>query len=59
MTLVEILEKTATEIAAKVASISHDSKINYKELNETVNRLANGLMEMGFHTGDRVGLMLP
>ncbi len=59
MTLVEILEKNAKEIPEKAAIIFHDSRINYKELNETVNRLANGLVEMGFRTGDMVGLMLP
>ena len=59
MTLVEILEKNAREIPEKTAIIFHTIKINYQELNETVNRLANSLLEMGFDKGDRVGLMLP
>lgn len=59
MTLVEILEKNAREIPEKTAIIFHNIKINYRELNETVNKLANSLMDMGFGKGDRVGLMLP
>ena len=59
MTLVEILEKNAREIPEKTAIIFHNTKINYRELNETVNKLANSLMDMGFGKGDRVGLMLP
>lgn len=59
MTLVEILEKNAREIPEKTAIIFHNIKINYRELNETVNKLANSLRDMGFGKGDRVGLMLP
>ena len=59
MTLVEILEKNAREIPEKTAIIFHDIKINYRELNETVNKLANSLTEMGLGNGDRVGLILP
>ena len=59
MILVEILEKNAREIPEKTAIIFHNIKINYRELNETVNKLANSLIEMGFGKGDRVGLMLP
>ena len=59
MTLVEILEKNAREIPEKTSVIFHDTKISYQELNETVNRLANSLIQLGFKKGDRVGLMLP
>ena len=59
MTLVEILEKNARETPEKTAIIFHDIKINYRELNDTVNKLSNSLLEMGFGKGDRVGLMLP
>ena len=57
MTLVEILEKNAREIPEKTAIIFHNTKINYRELNETVNKLANSLMDMGFCKGDRVRLI--
>lgn len=59
MTLVEILEKNAWEIPEKIAIIFHHTRITYRELNETVNKLSNSLLEMGFGKGDRVGLMLP
>ncbi len=59
MVLVEMLERNAKEIPEKTAIIFHDIKIDYRELNQIVNRLANGLMDMGLKRGDRVGLMLP
>ncbi|MFB0533203.1 MAG: AMP-binding protein, partial [Desulfatiglandales bacterium] len=59
MTLVEMLEKNAKKVPDKTAIIFHDSKINYWEFNEAVNRLANYFLAMGLKKGDRVGLMLP
>lgn len=59
MTLVDVLEKNAREIPDKAAIIFHNIKINYQELNETVNRLAAGLVNIGIKKGGRVGLMLP
>lgn len=59
MTLVEMLEIHARDIPDKIAIIYHDTKISYRELNQTVNKLANAFVEMGINKGDRVGLMLP
>ena len=59
MTLVEMLEIHARDIPDKTAIIYYNTKISYRELNQTVNKLANALVEMGFNKGDRVGLMLP
>jgi acyl-coenzyme A synthetase/AMP-(fatty) acid ligase len=59
MTLVEMLERNAREIPQKTAIIFHGSKLGYGELNDTVNRTANVLLELGVKPGDRVGLMLP
>lgn len=59
MALIESLEKNAGEIPEKPAIVFYDDKINYRELNETVNRLATGLSGVGVKKGDRVGLMLP
>ncbi len=59
MTLVEALERHARDIPEKPAIIFHDTRIDYRELNETANRLASSLLEMGLQKGDRVGLMLP
>jgi long-chain acyl-CoA synthetase len=59
VTLVEMLDRNAREIPGKTAVIFQNTKITYKELNETVNRLANALSEIGLKKGDRVVLMLP
>lgn len=59
MTLVEMLEIHARDIPDKIAIIYHETKISYRELNQSVNKLANALVEMGINKGDRVGLMLP
>jgi acyl-coenzyme A synthetase/AMP-(fatty) acid ligase len=59
MTLVEMLERNASEVPQKTAIIFHTSKLSYRELNEMVNRVANTLLEMGVKPGDRVGFMLP
>lgn len=59
MTLVEMLEIHARDIPDKIAIIYHDTKISYRKLNQTVNKLANALVEMGINKGNRVGLMLP
>jgi len=59
MTLVEMIEKNAKKVPEKTAIIYRDSKITYKELNGTVNKMANALITMGLKKGDRIGLMLP
>lgn len=59
MTLVEMLDRNAREIPGKKAIIFHNIEITYRELYETVNRLASALSEIGLKKGDRVGLMLP
>ena len=59
MTFVRMLEHNAKKIPEKTAIIYRDSNITYKELNETVNRMANALIAVGLRKGDRVGLMLP
>lgn len=59
MNLVEQLEKNARECPEKTAVIFRGSKMDYRELNDIVNRLAGSLLEMGLRKGDRVGLMLP
>lgn len=59
MTLVEMLDRNDREIPGKKAIIFHNIEITYRELYETVNRLANAVSEVGLKKGDRVGLMLP
>ena len=59
MTLVEMLEKNAKNYPEKIAIAFHELRIDYQQLNEMVNSLANSLIEFGLQRGDRVGLMLP
>lgn len=59
MNLVEQLERNARLYPEKPAVIFRSSRMNYRELNDVVNRLAGSLLEMGLEKGDRVGLMLP
>ncbi len=54
-----ILEKTAKEIPKKEALVFKDHRITYEKLKLSVDRLANGLKELGFQKGDRIALMLP
>lgn len=59
MTLVEMLEKNGRDVPEKTAIVYHDTKLNYHELNRSVNMLAHSLITLGLKKGDRVGLMLP
>ena len=59
MILIEMLERHAKETPGKTAIIYHDIRISYEELNRTVNKLANALIDSGLRKGDRVGIMLP
>jgi len=59
MNLVEQLERNAREYPNKPAVIFRGNRMNYRELNNVVNKLAGSLLEMGLKKGDKVGLMLP
>jgi long-chain acyl-CoA synthetase len=59
MTLGKLLERNAKALPEKIAIVFHDRKLTYRQLNETVNRMATGLMHLGMNKGDRIGLMLP
>jgi long-chain acyl-CoA synthetase len=50
---------TATIYGAAVGSRLMDAKLTYGQLNETVNRFAVSLSNMGVKQGDRVAIMLP
>jgi len=54
-----ILQKSSEKFPQKEALIFNDYRINYEKLKLSVDRLANGLKELGFKKGDRIALMLP
>jgi crotonobetaine/carnitine-CoA ligase len=54
-----LIEERARTHGDKVFLLFGDRRVTYRELNETVNRVANSLLQTGVQKGDRVCLMLP
>ena len=59
MTVSSIFEKTVDKKPEQVALVFGDHKIEYGLLRESINRLAQGLLDLGIQKGDRIALMLP
>ncbi len=55
----EELEKWANSYKNNVAIIEGAHKVTYKDLNEKVNTLAFGFLEMGLKKGDKAVVQLP
>jgi long-chain acyl-CoA synthetase len=63
-TLHQLLEDTARDFPEYTATIfpgvvGDSGRVNYGQLDEQCNRLANALVDMGVKKGDRVALLLP
>ena len=58
-TIRQWLEKRAKDEADRVFCIYEDVPITYGEIEEKVNRLANGFLDLGFRRGDRIAIMIP
>jgi 2-aminobenzoate-CoA ligase len=54
-----LLDQTAAKFGDKVAIYFDDQRITYKQLQASVNRVANGLKKLGIGEGDRVFLRMP
>jgi len=54
-----LLDQTAAKDGDKVAVYFDDQRITYKQLQASVNRVANGLKKLGVEEGDRVFLRMP
>jgi len=54
-----MLEETAKKYRKKPALFFEGKEIIFEQLDENVNRLANGLRKLGIEGGDRVAIMLP
>lgn len=52
------LRISAWKYPEKTAAVYFDKRCTYAECDERVNRLANGLMEMGFKRGDKIAYLL-
>ena len=59
MSLGKVLESRAKSQKKQPALIFGGKEITYQQLNENVNKLANGLRNIGICKGDRVAIMLP
>jgi acyl-CoA synthetase (AMP-forming)/AMP-acid ligase II len=53
------LTRAAKWFSDKTAIIHKDRRLTYREFNDRVNRLANGLISLGLEKGDRVALFSP
>jgi long-chain acyl-CoA synthetase len=58
MTVGEMLTRNANKFPAKTALVSEDISLDFKTLNERVNRLANALIKKGLKKGDRIGVLV-
>ncbi len=58
-TLSQVLSETTRAFPQRDAIIDQGCKISYQELNERVNQLARGLIELGVQKGEKVGLWMP
>ena len=54
----DILRRSAFNNASKPALVFENRRMNYGELNQSVNRLANSLLQIGLQKGDRVAVLL-
>lgn len=57
--LFHFLEETARKYPDAPCTIFKGAKITYREMNETTDRLAAGLADLGVKKGDRVGIFMP
>ena len=59
MNLARLMEDAVQNFADRPALISENQRINYKQLNCSVNAVAHLLKQTGLSKGDKVALMLP
>ena len=57
-TVVEALERTASDRESEPFLRHRDRTISYGEINQQANAIANGLVEQGVDPGDHVGLLM-
>jgi len=59
MNMGEHLTRSAKWFSGRTAVVFQDVRLTYKEFNERVNRLGNGLISLGLKKGDRVAFFSP
>ena len=58
MNLAYVIKRSCESFPDRIAVIYGNEKLTFKETHERINRLANGLFDLGLRKGDRVGLFL-
>ena len=58
MNLAYVIQQSCEHFPDNTAIIYGEEKLTFREVYRRVNRLANGLYDLGLRKGDRVGLML-
>jgi len=53
----EFITITAAIVPEREAVVFENTRLNFEELNDRVNRLANGLTDLGIGSGDRIATM--
>jgi long-chain acyl-CoA synthetase len=59
ISLSDLLRKTAEKYPNKPSTVYFDRAISYKDLNNTVDKIATALSRMGVEKGDKIALLLP
>jgi long-chain acyl-CoA synthetase len=59
MNVSNIIKRHVVEDPEKTAIIFSEHRISYRELDRLINRIASGLLDMGFRRGEVVSLFLP
>ena len=59
MNVSDIIKRHVMENPEKTAIIFEERRISYKELDDLINRAANGLTNLGLKQGDVLSLFLP
>ena len=59
MNLINLIEESAQKYANRLALVSDNRRISYRDLNNNANALAHLLKSMGLNKGDKAVIMLP
>ncbi|MBG9784613.1 class I adenylate-forming enzyme family protein [Shouchella lehensis] len=57
ITLSQIIKKTCTQYAEKIAVVDKRRELTYQQLKEEACQLASALLSRGFQKGDRIGIL--
>ena len=58
MNIIQMLEKTASEVPQKMAIVLGSRRVTYGELKEASNRVANALTGLGMEKGDHIAVLM-